>query len=288
MRLFGLSAALGVTSAAIIPQFESLARRQLSSSSASSRIPEGYTTTQVVTSIFANGSQRSSGSAESTIPFQCSDGCWGVAGTYFFCFVNTTAFDGSHSDVDQCNQFFCNSTNYEHLSQCLNCIIANGDERPFGYHTNTSLTAEPTRSAESPSSLSNPNGLIDLDVANAMLKNVTDRCESIDQAISSGQSSITATPTTTGPYYTSWTNSATLDLPAWTGLSQWASEAVQTYVQTVPIETEKASSGTAGTAAASSSNPASGGNSAGSRLQVEGPVLMSLLAGSTWAIAHWM
>ncbi|OCF30358.1 hypothetical protein I316_08002 [Kwoniella heveanensis BCC8398] len=288
MRLLTILATLGATSAAILPKFEALARRQSPASSSSMTIPEGYTTTLITTSIFRNGPQDSTGSSESTIPFACLDGCWTVAGPYFFCFVNTTTPNGNHTDPDECNKQFCNATVYEHFSQCLNCIIANGEERPFGYHTNSSHTVANTPLGGPLAAVSNPNGLIDLEQANQMLKNVTDRCQNIGQALSSVTSSITATPTTTGPYYTSWTSSATLDLPTWTGLSKWASEAVQTYVATVPIETGSTSSGSTGAADASSSTAGSGGNSAGSALKVGSTISVAMLAGAAWAVGDWM
>ncbi|OCF70801.1 hypothetical protein I204_08548 [Kwoniella mangroviensis CBS 8886] len=278
----------GAASAAILPKFEDLARQQSPASSSSTAIREGYTTTLVTTSIFRNGPQDVAGSSESTIPFVCSDGCWTVAGPYFFCFINTTTPNGDHSDPDDCNKQFCNATVYEHFSQCLNCIIANGEERPFGYHTNSSLSVANTPLGGPLSPVTNPNGLIDLEQANQMLNNVTDRCQSIGQALTSVESSITATPTTTGPYYTSWTSSATLDLPTWTGLSQWASEAVETYVATVPIETGSMSLRSTDAADASSTSAGSGGNSAGSALTSGSTVSVTLLAGAAWAVVCWM
>ncbi|WVF69431.1 hypothetical protein IAT40_004208 [Kwoniella sp. CBS 6097] len=288
MRLSTLVATLGVANAAILPRFEELARRQ-SSPSSSPDVRSGYTVTEVVTSVFRNGPQDSSGSSESTIPFPCSDGCWTVAGTYFFCYVNTTQPNGNVSDPDQCNEYLCNPAAYNQLFQCLNCIVANGGERPFGYHTNTSLTVEPTHSGAL-SWTENPNGLIDLEQSNAILKNVTERCESVGKAINEVVTTVTATATTTGPYYTSWTTSATLDMPKWTGLTQYTSGLVQTLTATIPIETGASSSGTANTAAASaeSSSPASGGNSGAVILRAGNGASAISIGWIAWMLYNWI
>jgi len=86
--------------------------------------------------------------------------------------------------------------------------------------------------------------LVNLDVANGILGNVSSRCESLGSSLSSDLS-ITATPTTTyvinilfrtaewgmavdsssfsGPYYTSWTSGQSLNVPEYTGLTQYTS-----------------------------------------------------------------
>ena len=106
--------------------------------------------------------------------------------------------DGTVIPDEYCNDFFCSQGNYTQLLDCVNCIVANGDERPQGYHTNTALTAAPTTPPANGLPF-NPLGLVDEEQANGWLRNVTERCDSIDRAVT-GDNSITATPTTTYVY----------------------------------------------------------------------------------------
>jgi hypothetical protein len=106
-----------------------------------------------------------------------------------------TLFDGSGQVTQaECNDYFCSQGNFTQLEQCLNCIVANGGERPFGYSSNTSITAAPTPNGDS--LLPQLPFLIDAEEGSAMLKNVTDMCQAAGRAVT-GASSITATPTTT-------------------------------------------------------------------------------------------
>ena len=84
------------------------------------------------------------------------------------------------------------------MLDCANCIIANGGERPIGYHTNTELTATSTRIDGSRpfDEPVNPFGLIEEEQLNGWIANVTDRCSAIDRAVN-GDSTVTASPTTT-------------------------------------------------------------------------------------------
>jgi hypothetical protein len=116
---------------------------------------------------------------------------------YSACFINTTQFDGSTIPSEVCNAFLCSQGNYTQLENCLQCVIANGDEKPLGYHTNSSMTAAPTQAQRGGlGPVFNPLGLIDEEQANGWLRNVTERCESVNMAVT-GAGSITATPTTT-------------------------------------------------------------------------------------------
>jgi hypothetical protein len=113
-----------------------------------------------------------------------------------WCFVQTVLPNGVAFSPEYCNTIVCDPDFYPRLSACLNCIVANGDERPFGYYTNTSITVEPTYANSDQSFPSNPNGLVDADQANAILRNVTERCAAIGSTVV-GESTITAVPTTT-------------------------------------------------------------------------------------------
>jgi len=93
-----------------------------------------------------------------------------------------------------CDETICQQGYYDAFKACLNCIVANGNERPFGYYTNSSLSAAPTNTDSFVPI--NPNGFIDADQANGMLKNVTDKCSSLSTSLT-GATSITASPTTT-------------------------------------------------------------------------------------------
>jgi hypothetical protein len=95
----------------------------------------------------------------------------------------------------ECDDYFCNEARYEHLSLCLNCMIANGGERPIGYHSNSALTENPTAIGGIPVPTS-PLGLLDEEQGNGWLRNVTQRCASLGTTLT-GASTITASPTTT-------------------------------------------------------------------------------------------
>lgn len=113
---------------------------------------------------------------------------------YSGCFLNTTQMDGSPIPQEYCDNFFCSQGNYTQLNDCVNCVIANGDERPAGYHTNAAVpTAIQTPRNGLPY---NPLGLLNATQADGWLMNVTGRCSSIDRAVT-GAASVTATPTTT-------------------------------------------------------------------------------------------
>ncbi|ORY25060.1 hypothetical protein BCR39DRAFT_308649 [Naematelia encephala] len=217
------------------------------------------TTSTTIYPLFPNGEQDSDGSLESTIPIPCEQGCPPVIGSYFYCYVNTTLPNGNLSDAETCNTHLCNSTIYDQLSACLNCIVANGDERPFGYYSNTSLTAGPT-APSNPLAPFNPNGLINADQANKILSNVTARCASVSSSIT-GASTITASPTTTGPYYTEWTANQTITLAVWTGLSQYPAPIV---TEIVTLTTSNSSP-----TAASSSSAATSASSTGTTSSAE-------------------
>jgi len=83
----------------------------------------------------------------------------------------------------------------------LNCIVANGGERPYEAVTNTNFdfsTAIPpgVKEAGIPG---NPEGYIDDRQARGWIRNVTERCESIGRPLTAveGVTEITATATTT-------------------------------------------------------------------------------------------
>lgn len=86
------------------------------------------------------------------------------------------------------------SETYDHLAACLNCVVANGNERPYGYFTNSSLTAAAT---DPFLIIPDPvGGYLNATGANGWLNNVTERCSSIGSPISQ-TTTLTATPTTT-------------------------------------------------------------------------------------------
>ena len=102
---------------------------------------------------------------------------------------------------DKCDDYFCQPESFNYLAACLNCIVANGDERPFGYHTNTGLTAARSLSPAltAVGAQDNPNGLVNAEQARGWLRNVTERCNSIGRGLGSvgGVDKLTAVPTTT-------------------------------------------------------------------------------------------
>lgn len=111
------------------------------------------------------------------------------------CFLNTTLVDGSQTDQAECDKYLCMPETYDHLSTCLNCIIANGNQRPLGYHTNSLMTAQATTG---PLVLPAPiGGFLNVTVANGWLNNVTERCSSVGSPLNEVTSTLTATPTTT-------------------------------------------------------------------------------------------
>jgi len=113
--------------------------------------------------------------------------------------MNTTLEDGREADQDECNAYLCNQDNYDQTLACLNCIVANGNERPLGYQTNSSLTIPATDVHNPLAPTSMPvGGYIDLNQANGWLANVTGRCQSIGSALAEdAQTTITASATTT-------------------------------------------------------------------------------------------
>ncbi|WWD18269.1 hypothetical protein CI109_102719 [Kwoniella shandongensis] len=204
-------------------------------------------------------------SLESSIPFPCAERCQSVMASYLYCFIiNTIPFsNGAHTTPDECNNYLC--PRYDQLALCLNCVIANGEERAMGYHTNTSITAQPTSGAAG-AVFANPNGLLDVEQANGWLKNVSDTCSGVGKPVS-GESTVTATPTTTGPYYTSWTISQTVSLSVWTGLASVTDSAFVSIssaartgssISSVTVTPGGTSTSVAGGAAASTSKTSSG------------------------------
>lgn len=123
------------------------------------------------------------------------------------CFVETNLsytdqygeYHEINTDPSACNAYFCQPPNYDLLVDCLDCIIANGNQRPLGYHTNSALGA----SAAIPSEYEgygieySPQGFVDATLANGWLKNVTNSCSKAGKPLGNVQSSLTATPTTT-------------------------------------------------------------------------------------------
>lgn len=95
-----------------------------------------------------------------------------------------------------CDDFLCNQTNFYGLSQCLNCIIANGGERPEGYPTNTTFNPATATLPSYPPEIPHLDGWIDTSLANQILQNVTGRCSAVNKPLT-GASTITATATTT-------------------------------------------------------------------------------------------
>lgn len=151
---------------------------------------------------------------ESGIPLACSDGCYyfSIPYTYVrfqtaqsdllicsYCFLYDRYFDGSAIPAGMCDSL-CSQQYYDGLSQCLNCVVANGGERPLGYSANTALTTNVIPSfvsgGENVKNLVNPNGFLNSTQANGWLGNVTSLCASKGKAIATS-SSITATATTT-------------------------------------------------------------------------------------------
>jgi len=227
-----------------------------------------------------NGVQDDSSSLESTEPIPCWLGCLNPFADYYYCYVQDTYPDGTPANRTSCDSTICKQDYFNAISACLNCIVANGNERPFGYSSNTSITAAPT--GNSGTFPNNPNGLIDKDQANGVLRNITDKCSSIYSSVT-GQTTLTASPTTTGPYETSWSSGDTLSLSQWTGLVQYTSgESVWTVPRTTTLYTAAAAatgasgttsngaSDTASTATASASAPSSGSTGAAERVMTIG------------------
>ena len=102
----------------------------------------------------------------------------------------------------ECDDFHCDTVNFDHLVQCLNCVVANGGERPYGPQSadfNIS-TAIPEDTGSSGLGIpGNPEGYLDEDQARGWITNITDRCSSISRPFTSpvGPTEITATPTAT-------------------------------------------------------------------------------------------
>lgn len=112
------------------------------------------------------------------------------------CFVNQILPDGSRQNQTLCDDQFCNPIKFNTFSQCLNCIIANGGERPFGYPLGEPLDVSTVPLPSYPPEYPQVPKWIDTNVANEMLKNVSDRCSSINRALTTGLT-VTATATTT-------------------------------------------------------------------------------------------
>ena len=118
------------------------------------------------------------------------------------CFVYKTE-PTTNTTVSQqkCDDYFCQPESFNYLAACLNCVVANGDERPLGYHTNTALTAARSLSPALTAlgAQDNPNGLINAEQARGWLRNVTERCDGIGRGLGSvgGADKLTAVPTTT-------------------------------------------------------------------------------------------
>lgn len=91
------------------------------------------------------------------------------------------------------------------MVQCLNCLVANGGERPFEAATDSNFDLSTARPSNPPFIASqgipaNPEGFIDEDQARGWIQNVTERCQSIGQTLTpvdGGATEITATATTT-------------------------------------------------------------------------------------------
>ena len=114
-----------------------------------------------------------------------------------YCFVNSTLPNGDQFNTTFCDQQLCNNTDYTELTACFNCIVANGQERPYGYYTNTSLTVLPTQSHPTVAEgIYNPWGLLNTTTSNEILKNISDHCASVSSSITVA-TTVTATPTTT-------------------------------------------------------------------------------------------
>ena len=110
------------------------------------------------------------------------------------CFINSTLPSGEQAQQDDCDRYLCLPETYQHLAACLNCIVANGNERPYGYHTNSSLTAAATGPFNV---LPDPvGGYLNATGANMWLNNVTERCSSVGSPIAE-TTTLTASPTTT-------------------------------------------------------------------------------------------
>lgn len=100
------------------------------------------------------------------------------------------------SDQDLCDEWLCDIEGYQQLVACLECVVSNGNERPFGYQYNTSLTAAHTGSPVS--ELSNPvDGYLNETLANQWLANIVGRCSEADRTLEDVTTTVTATPTTT-------------------------------------------------------------------------------------------
>ncbi|KAI9632814.1 uncharacterized protein MKK02DRAFT_30544 [Dioszegia hungarica] len=200
---------------------------------------------------------------ESGIPLACSDGCYYFSIPYTYCFLYDRYFDGSAIPAGMCDSL-CSQQYYDGLSQCLNCVVANGGERPLGYSANTALTTNVIPSfvsgGENVKNLVNPNGFLNSTQANGWLGNVTSLCASKGKAIATS-SSITATATTTGPYAATWFPGQTIARTTWTGLTQYGPPTVTvtaTSGAVLPLAVYSSGAGlvTSGAAASQSSRAA--------------------------------
>lgn len=100
------------------------------------------------------------------------------------------------SDQEICDDYLCDQENYSHLVACLECIISNGYERPFGYAYNPSLTAAPPGD-ELAEYLEPDDGYMNETLANRWLANIGERCSGIDRPLEDLATTVTATPTST-------------------------------------------------------------------------------------------
>ena len=173
------------------------------------------TTITTTINFFPTGVQTENSSLESIDPIPCSEACYlSSLSTYSYvsrssshadipsyCFINSTLPNGDKYNTSLCDTYLCNNTLYEQVSGCLNCIVANGNEKPFGYYTNSSMTALPTNTGggnplSADARIYNPWGLINATVSNDILKNISDHCASVSSSITVA-TTVTATPTTT-------------------------------------------------------------------------------------------
>jgi hypothetical protein len=128
------------------------------------------------------------------------------------CIQQTAQPNGAPINQTACTTELCSQSYFDQFSECLNCIVSNGNNRAPGYHTNTSITDYPpqtttTTVAGGYKELKFP--LVDMELANQMFANLTARCQSASSTVT-GPTTVTATPTTT--YVTHWHETIPLTL----------------------------------------------------------------------------
>lgn len=89
--------------------------------------------------------------------------------------------------------YICNTTNFGQLNQCLNCIVANGNERPIGYYTNTAAVQPTSRGAIA----ALPYVLINSTQANKILSETLEQCSFLGLPVEGATPTVTASPSTT-------------------------------------------------------------------------------------------